>query len=372
MKTPRTSALPPLYTQVIGSFPRPVAVRDALARRDEWSPERFTVIMDDLVRACIRMQGLAGLDVVSDGEWRRTNALSEFLQRTGAIEPVRTYIVDGETRLAEVVVKRMVPKGSVFKADADFLVNNTARLTKFAIPSPFVLAVRYWHEDYSKQAYPTLQHFMDHLVEVLSAEVHALVSAGIDIIQLDDPALTYFCDRRLLSKGDNHADNLRRDWNIDTQFPLAVAAINRIAETAAGKAEIHLHCCHSVYHRRSNVVGDYKPILPRLKDCKIDRINLEFAYRGTGNFDDLALLPPHVDVGMGVVDVRSATIPTIDDIENLVLAGTEILDPSRIALNPDCGFAPHADEPPTIDEAYQKLRNLVLAAKNLRTTLQLA
>jgi 5-methyltetrahydropteroyltriglutamate--homocysteine methyltransferase len=175
-----------------------------------------------------------------------------------------------------------------------------------------------------------------------------------------------------LSKGDSHADDLRREWNIDTQFPQAVEAINRIADAAGGKAEIHLHCCHSVYHRRSNVVGDYKPILPRLKECRIDRINLEFAYRGTGNFDDLALLPAHMDVGMGVVDVRSVTIPTVEEIENLVLAGAEVLDPRRMALNPDCGFAPHADEPATMDEAYQKLRNLVLAAKNLRGTLELA
>ena len=85
--------------------------------------------------------------------------------------------------------------------------------------------------------------------------------------------------------------------------PEAVAAINRITEGV--KAEVHLHCCHSVYKRQSDVIGDYKPILPRLKDAKIDRINLEFAYHGTGNVDDLKLLPANVDVGMGVVDVRS-------------------------------------------------------------------
>jgi methionine synthase II (cobalamin-independent) len=37
-----------------------------------------------------------------------------------------------------------------------------------------------------------------------------------------------------------------------------------------------------------------------------------------------------------------------------------------MALNPDCGFAPDAGEPPTIDEAYEKLRRLVTAARRLR------
>ncbi len=45
--------------------------------------------------------------------------------------------------------------------------------------------------------------------------------------------------------------------------------------------------------------------LPRLKDAKIDRVNLEFAYHDTGSADDLKLLPPHIDVGMGVVDVQA-------------------------------------------------------------------
>ena len=74
----------------------------------------------------------------------------------------------------------------VFAAGARSLVEHTDRVTKFALPSPFLIAVRYWHEDYSRDAYPTLEHFLDHLAEVLAREVRALVEAGLDIIQLDD------------------------------------------------------------------------------------------------------------------------------------------------------------------------------------------
>src|SRR5262249_51170179 len=114
--------------------------------------------------------------------------------------------------------------------------------------------------------------------------------------------------------------------------------------------------------------GDYKPILPRLRDAKIDRINLEFAYKGTGNTDDLKLLPPDIDVGMGVVDVRSEKLQTVDEIESIAAAGAKILPPQRIALNPDCGFAPDAGEPPTIDEAFEKLRRLSEAAARVRAS----
>ena len=140
--------------------------------------------------------------------------------------------------------------------------------------------------------------------------------------------------------------------------------INRITDGL--QCEVHLHCCHSVYKRQSDVVGNYKPILPRLGNAKVDRINLEFAYHGTGQVDDLKFLPAHLDVGMGVVDVRSASLQEGEEIESIAAAGARVIDPKRIALNPDCGFAPGAGEPPTIDEAFEKLCRLSAAAAKLR------
>jgi 5-methyltetrahydropteroyltriglutamate--homocysteine methyltransferase len=175
----------------------------------------------------------------------------------------------------------------------------------------------------------------------------------VDIVQLGDPALTYFCDRDLVAGVLSHDERLRRDWDVDRQFPQALAAINRVAEGL--RAEVHLHCCHSVSKRKSDVTGDYRPILPLLCDARVDRVNLEFAYPGTGDVGDLRLLPGHLSLGMGVVDVRRERVPSVEEIEALGASGAAIIAPERMALNPDCGFAPDAGEPPTIDEAYEKL-----------------
>ncbi len=363
MKTSRTSQLPPFYTQGIGSLPRPQVVRELLAQRHALDPPRLRRVLDDLVRFAIRLQEQAGLDVVSDGEWRRVQYIREFLLRVGGFEKCRRYNHQGEAKLTEVVVRRMAADEPVFAADARFLAAATDRVTKFALPSPFLIAVRYWHEDYSTDAYPTFRHFLEHLAEVLAREARALVEAGIDIVQLDDPALTYFCDERLMA-GETHDDRLRRSWDVDRQFPEAVTAINRVADGL--RAEVHLHCCHSVYKRRSDVTGDYKPILPRLAHAQVDRLNLEFAYPGTGDVGDLRLLPARLDVGLGVIDVRGERLQSVGEVEALAAAAADILPPERIALNPDCGFAPDAGEPPTIDEAYEKLRRLVAAARKLR------
>lgn len=368
MQTARTKKLPPFFTQVIGSLPRPKLVQDLLAKRDSLPKQRFDAVLDDMVRFAIRVQEEAGIDVVSDGEWRRTHYVGEFLARVGGFEKIRKFEHQGEVKMTDVVVRRMNDSEPLFAADARFLAEHTDRVTKFALPSPFLIAIRFWHEDYSRDAYPTLEHFLDHLAEIIAREAKAVAATGIDIVQLDDPALTYFCDRRLIAGEEIHDERLRREWNADRQFPAALAAINRITEGL--NAEVHLHCCHSVYKRKSDVTGDYKPILPRLADAKIDRVNLEFAYPGTGDVGDLALLPPNLAVGMGVVDVRTEQLQTTDAIESLAAAGAKVIAPSRIALNPDCGFAPGAGEPPSIDEAYEKLCRLAEAARRVRAATQ--
>lgn len=366
MKTQRTSCLPVLYTQVIGSLPRPKVVQDLLAAKEELPADRFAGLLDEMVVFAIRLQERAGLDVVSDGEWRRVQYIREYLGRIGGFEKCRRYQHQGETKYTDVVVRRIAASGPVFAEDAAFLAAHTDRCTKFALPSPFLIAVRYWHADHSRDAYPTMQHFMEHLAEILAREARALADAGIDIIQLDDPALTYFCDRALMAGEGLHDERLRRAWDVDRELPEAVAAINRVVEGLP--AEVHVHCCHSVYKRRSDVTGDYKPILPRLADLKADRVNLEFAYTGTGDVSDLSLLPGHLGVGMGVVDVRSEELQTVEQIEKLAASGVALIGPERIALNPDCGFAPESNEPPTIDEAYEKLKRLVAAAAHVRAS----
>jgi len=365
LKTTRTEALPLFPTQVIGSLPRPTVVLDLLANRDRMEHDRYRAAMDDAVRFAIRMQELAGIDVVSDGEWRRTQYIDEYLDRIGGFERCWRFEHAGEVKYSRVVVRRIAARESVFMEDARFLVHNTDRCTKFALPSPFLIAIRYWHPEYSAAAYPTYQHLMEHLAEILSLEARALVEAGIDIVQLDDPALTYFCDRALMAGEATHDERLRRQWNAGQQIPEAIAAINHVLEGV--RAEAHLHCCHSVYKRRSDVTGDYKPLMPYLKDLRADRVNLEFAYKNTGDTSDLHTLPQHLSAGMGVVDVRAETPQTVDEIVALAMAGAGVIGPERIALNPDCGFAPNSAEPPSIDEAFGKLKRLSEAAAIMRS-----
>src|SRR5688572_11163737 len=107
MKTSRTKKLPPFYTHVIGSLPRPAMVKELLAKRETMSPKEYEANLDDVVRFAIRLQELAGLDVVSDGEWRRRHYVGEFLKRIGGFEKIRPFNHQGEVKKTDVVVRKI-------------------------------------------------------------------------------------------------------------------------------------------------------------------------------------------------------------------------------------------------------------------------
>ena len=148
MRTDKTRTLPAFFTQVIGSLPRPKLVLDLHARCSEMPEKRFNAVLDEMVVFAIRLQEEAGLDVVSDGEWRRVHYVGEFLKRIGGFENIRPFEHAGEKKYHLVVTSKMKAGEPVFVRDAEFLVRHTNRVTKFALPSPFLIAIRYWHEDF--------------------------------------------------------------------------------------------------------------------------------------------------------------------------------------------------------------------------------
>ena len=329
--------------------------------------ERFTAPLDDLVRFAIRLQEQAGLDVVSDGEWRRTQYIREFLRRVGGFERVRTFAHQGETKLTEVVVRRMTRgRAGLRRGRAASSSANTDRVTKFALPSPFLIAVRYWHEDHSRDAYPTLR--------------------ALPRPPGRDPG-----PRGAGARGGGHRHRADRRPGPDLLLRPPADGRARQPRRAAAAGLGHRPAIPAGRRgdqpRRRGAAGRGPPaLLPqRLQaaerrdaattsrscrgwpDAKVDRVNLEFAYPGTGDVErpGTAAGAPRRRHGRGR-RARRTRCNRSRRSRRWRRPAARIVAPERIALNPDCGFAPDAGEPPTIDEAYEKLSRLVAAARNLR------
>jgi len=348
-------SLPLFPTTVIGSLPRPQYVKDLLkaGSRTGTHDAGWQRRMDDAVRFAIGMQEQLGLDIISDGEWRResyVDVVAEIMQGYRWVE--RELF-----QYHQVVTEKMRPlKPGVIAAEAKFLRDNTDRAVKICLPSPYLIGERMWEPAYSKAAYPTREAFCEALVPVLRQELLAIRDVGVDVIQLDEPHLCVLVDPEVRKKFADPEAEMRR----------AVDMLNEIVSGVEG-VTVAVHLCRRNWGRRGwGAAGGYEAILQHIKRLAVAQLMMEFSVPVAGDMAVLKELPENVRIGLGCVDVRFPEIDTPEKIVERVETALKYVAPSRITLNPDCGFAPGKDHEIPLEEAYAKLKNEVLAAARLR------
>lgn len=338
---------------VVGSMPRSQFVRDLLDPERTPSDARdFEKRMNAAVDYILAVQESAGLDIVSDGEYRRRSYIGIIAD---VCDGFRLERKDGVWWHTVVKPLDYVRPGLAAK-EALYLRERTDRLVKVALPSPYLLGQRMWNETDSASAYPTREAFMEALVPILRGELVALRDAGADIVQFDDPHLCLFVDERVRGKFADPQGEIDR----------CVDLLNRIVEGIDGVTTA-IHLCRRNKARAGWVgEGGYDPILPALKRLNVNQYVMEFTIPVAGDLSVLQQLPSNCQVGLGCVDCRGETIDPVDAIVGRVEKALQYLKPAQVFLNPDCGFAPgNAAEIP-IDEAYEKLSNEAKAANLLR------
>jgi len=308
--------------------------------------------MDSAVAYIISLQDQAGIDIISDGEWRRLSYIGIIADIMDGFE---RKLVDG--LYWHTVVAPMTPRSPGLVAEeAKFLRSRTDRKIKVALPSPYLLGQRMWDPERSAAAYPTRESFMEALVPVLHGELTAVQAAGVDVVQFDDPHLCLFVDDRVRRKYDD----------VDREVDLCTGMLNDIMSGVDGITRA-IHLCRRNKGRGGWVgEGGYGPILPALKRLKVDQYVMEFTIPVAGDLAVLRELPEGATVGLGCVDCRGEHVDTPEEIAARVEKALDHLPPDRIALNPDCGFAPGNAADIPIDEAYEKLTNEAKAAEILR------
>ena len=380
---------------MVGSFPRPAPVRDVFTSNSKIAPIKISTpgqveeisvdiikgdtknkknehdvlinhesnginehlnsnYMDGLVKYAVLLQEIAGLDVVTDGEWRRqayTHVIDDLC--SGFTQDPRPGI-----RFGLIVTEPISAKSPGLLAnDAKFLVNNSNRLTKISVPSPYILGARLWDPDYSTKAYPTREKFIDDLVPILNYELQQLVKSGIDIIQIDEPDMAVLLDP---AKEPIYGD---REYDLK----LGSTKINEMIHGIDG-ARTAMHMCRwNSLNRGWHWEGGYEPIIETLKSINVNQFFMEFSIPVAGSVSILKELPEDKLIGLGCLDPRSELIPTAEDIVKRVEEALKYVSPDRIGLNPDCGFAPDIRHNIPLDECYAKLVNQVKAAKILES-----
>jgi 5-methyltetrahydropteroyltriglutamate--homocysteine methyltransferase len=351
-----TKALFP--TTVVGSLPRPLWLKELFdgiheGRVTHTESER---LLDLAVPSAIALQEAAGVEVVSDGEWRRFSYVAVITDvATGFRRELSGARHDG--KYWHTVTGEVKPGDpEVLAKHARFAIAHAARPVKVALPSPYLLSVRVWDEGVSRDIHPTREAFADAIVPILRAQVKALAAAGVHTIQLDDPHLCLFVDREVRA----------RYKDPDAEAMHCVSLVNRVFEGVTGVVRA-VHLCRRNKGRKGWVgSGAYDAIMPALRALDVDQLMMEFTIPVAGDTRCLRELPERVSIGLGCVDCRGEVVDQPETIALRVEKAMEHVDARRITLAPDCGFAPGNAADIPLDEAYAKLRNMSRAARILR------
>jgi 5-methyltetrahydropteroyltriglutamate--homocysteine methyltransferase len=342
---------------VVGSLPRPAWVRD-LVFDDAVDPEMRKHGLDAAIRSAIAMQEAAGLDVVTDGEWRRRSYIGVIADLALGFSLSTTD--DG--RPFTVVTGELSPRAPGFVAEeARFVRGLTDRQVKATLPAPALLGERMWDRARSGAAYPEREDFVRACVPILRRELELLAEAGADVVQIDDPHLCLFVDPQVRAA---HED------------PEAAAgfAVEMVNELVAGldplrRPRLCVHLCRRAGARvrgEATHSGGYETIIDAINRLRVDEVTMEFSDDVAGDMGVLARLRPDLDIGLGCVGVTPGRIDDVASIVDRVERALQHVAPERIGLNPDCGFAPGSGARVDLDEVYAKLRNEALAAAELR------
>ena len=348
-------------TLVVGSLPRPQWVRDLIDDRKAGrvSEDEADALLNDAVPLAIRAQERAGLDFVSDGEWRRESYVKVFTEAVDGFK--RDLIAGGGSRFSGLaypaVVSKLVPRRPIAVGEASFLRDHTAAKTFVAIPSPYTIGRRMWSPEHSTSAYATREQFMEACIPIVRNEIRELIRLGIDAIQLDDPWLALLVD----------ADYRHREGIVDIEHDIetSIRCVNEATEGIEG-ALLSVHLCHAHFNRRHATKGPYDLIIDALGRMNVHRFAMELATPDAGGVEVLRHFPEDKILGLGVVDHTDPHVETPEEVVARVERALEYLPKERITLNPDCGFAPSSANPMDLDEAYMKLRAMCQGARLLR------
>jgi len=330
-------SLPILPTSVIGSYSMPEwlerAKNDYLLRRV--SKRDLDEMHDDVRKAAVKDQEVAGLDVVSDGEAQRDNMIDYFTERLPGV-----HIDQGSKRFYydfyESEVRSKLASGSLGLSDeARFITKFTDRVGKISVSGPHTLVKRI-----QNKFYPSEEAFALDIGRVLNFELKELARAGVTELQIDEPYYSGFPE----------------------DLPWAVKAVNAMVEGV--KANITLHICYGNRYGKPSFEGSYRYLFPGVLAANVQAVSLEFARRGDEDLQLFKEFDVPFKLGLGVIDVKTQDIESPAFVAERIKRALDVVPAKQLIINPDCGCVRLPR-----DVAFNKLSAMVEGTRMVRKEL---
>jgi 5-methyltetrahydropteroyltriglutamate--homocysteine methyltransferase len=333
-------------------------------------------IEDEAIQEAVRLQESVGLQVVTDGEFRRRSWFQDFLlslsgtaitwvdveKTVSAALPFRTDTSVDKLpgHIVRVQQKLTRPKG-IFTDHFAFLKRLTARTPKISLPSPTMLHFWGGRAAIDSTAYPDLAEFWDDAVNIWGAEIRALHQEGCRYLQIDDVTFPLMCDPQgqeaLRQRGDDPRNIL------DTY----AGVLNRIVAEAPDGMTIGMHMCRGNNRGKWMGSGGYEYV-SEVVFSRIDIRNffMEYDTDRAGDFQPLRHVPKGKHVILGLISTKTPVLEPKDEIKRRIDAAAKYVPLDQLCLSPQCGFASNfMGNPVTIDDERRKLGLVVDIARDV-------
>jgi methionine synthase II (cobalamin-independent) len=359
------------HTDVVGSLLRPADRLEVRERfdRDDASAAELKSAEDRAVDAAVRLQEEAGMEVVTDGEMRRLSfqsGLPDAVDGFGDV-PLEAYlwgdwhgdeVGDRSTeRPAGLGVREPLRRRRHIAAEDFTYLRGRAKATpKVTLTSPSLYA-NLWSPSASRDAYPTLDAFLEDVAAITRDEIAELARLGCTYIQLDAPHYPLLIDER------TRAFYESQGWSADRWLDRGIELDNWVMSGHSG-VTFGFHLCRGNQGSRWLATGGYEPIARRVfAGVAADRLLLEYDDERSGSFQPLDEVPDDRMVVLGLVTTKSGRRETTDELERRIREAAAHVDLERLAISPQCGFATSiVGNALTPDDQRAKLENLAQAA----------
>jgi 5-methyltetrahydropteroyltriglutamate--homocysteine methyltransferase len=359
----------PHRAEHIGSLLRPRELRDAFKAHaaGQMSDAAYCEVEDRNIREAIRMQEEAGLETITDGEFRRgswafglVKAVEGFGEARSMFEfhdaAGNNYPFDTCYAIAKIRRTRPIAVG-----EFEFVRRHTRRVPKVTMPAPSFMHFFRGKACADPAVYPDLAGFWTDLLRVYHEELSELGRVGAQYLQIDEVPLAMLCDPAVRER--TRAIGEDPDALVTTY----IDAINDVLAARPAGMTVGMHLCRGNLRSRWMAAGSYEAVAERLfNQAKVDAFFLEYDTPRAGDFAPLRFMAKDKTVVLGLISTKAPAVEEPEALRRRIDEAARHVPLERLALSPQCGFASTVGgNLLSIDDQRRKLGLIVEVAKRV-------
>ena len=359
---------PPFRADHVGSLLRPAALKQAREQYAKGAIDAAALkaVEDREVKSVIGKQEAAGLQSITDGEFRRSWWHLDFLW---GLDGVERHVMNAGIAFAAVTTRnegvqvtgKIGFSGHPMLEHFKFLKANTTRTPKTTIPAPSALYGRPTPTPINKAVYPSLDKMFDDLGQAYKKAVRAFADAGCRYLQLDEVFIAMLCDPKYRQQMKDRGDDP------DALGPLYGDLINVAISDIPSDMTVTMHLCRGNYKSTFMGAGGYDAMQEVLFDrIKVNGYFMEYDTERAGGFEPLKRLQKGRFAVLGLVTTKTGRLEGKDAIKRRIEEASKFADLDQLCLSPQCGFA-STEEGNVLaeDEEWAKLRMIGEVAREV-------